>query len=227
MPSAPDRSIICYVTDRKALGARDPVEKLVDQIRAAMAAGTDWVQVREKDLTARALLELVRKAVEITTERGVGAGGRVVVNDRIDVALASDAHGVHLGHESIPAREAVRWCRSGNAPADFFVGVSCHSLEEARQAERDGASYVFFGPIFETPSKAAFGRPQGIEKLGEACRGVKIPVIAIGGVNEKNSIACIRAGAAGIAAIRLFQETRTGGGLEDAVQRIRNSGKDN
>ena len=225
MSSAPDRPIICYVTDRRALGARDPVEKLVDRIGAAMAAGTDWVQVREKDLTARALLELVRKAVEITTE--LGAGGRVVVNDRMDVALASDAHGVHLGHESVPAREAVRWCRSGNAPADFLVGVSCHSLEEVRQAERDGAGYVFFGPIFETPSKAAFGRPQGIEKLGEACREVKIPVIAIGGVNEKNGIDCIRGGAAGIAAIRLFQGARTGGGLEDAVERIRNSGKDN
>jgi len=207
------------------LGARDPVEKLVDQIRAAILAGADWVQVREKDLTARALLNLVQRAADIASE--CGAGVRVVVNDRIDVALAAGALGVHLGHESIPAKDVVRWRRSGNAPADFCVGVSCHSLEEARQAEQDGASYVFFGPIFETPSKIPFGRPQGIEKLGEVCRGAGMPVIAIGGVNEKNSIDCMRAGAAGIAAIRLFQEARTASGLAAAIHRIRNGGKDN
>jgi thiamine-phosphate pyrophosphorylase len=205
--------------------ARDPVETLGDHIHAAVSAGADWVQVREKDLTARALFGLVRRSVEITNERDTGA--RVVVNDRIDVALAAGAHGVHLGHDSIPAKEVVRWCRSGNAPTDFFVGVSCHSLEEVRQAEQDGASYVFFGPVFETPSKIPFGRPQGIAKLEQVCRGAGIPVIAIGGVNRENSVDCLRASAAGIAAIRLFQETRTADKLADSIRRLRTFVKHN
>jgi thiamine-phosphate pyrophosphorylase len=217
------RPIICYVTDRKALNAQNTSAKILSQIRSALLAGADWVQVREKDLTTEALLDLVRKAVEVAGECG---SGRIVVNDRIDVALAGGAHGVHLGHTSIPAREAVRWCRCGNAPDDFFVGVSCHGLEEARQAQQDGARYVFFGPIFETPSKIPFGRPQGLEKLGVVCRGVEIPVIAIGGVNDKNAIECIRASAAGIAAIRLFQESATRE-LADAIRSIRNGANEN
>ena len=96
-----------------------------------------------------------------------------------------------------PRGEVVRWLRSGNAPADFLVGVSCHSLEEVREAENAGASYAFFGPVFDTPAKRAFGAPQGMARLEEVCRSVKIPVIAIGGVNEENAEECFRAGAVG------------------------------
>jgi thiamine-phosphate pyrophosphorylase len=132
LPTVSDRRpIICYVTDRKALGVQNTSAKVLSQIRSALLAGADWVQVREKDLTADAQLELVRKAVQVASQCG---SGRIIVNDRIDVALAAGAHGLHLGHASIPVREAVRWCRSGNAPHEFFVGVSCHNLEDARQA---------------------------------------------------------------------------------------------
>ena len=193
--------IVCYVTGRESLGAADSTEKLLAQIRAAVAAGTDWVQIRERDLTARELLALTRAAI------AAAAGcARVLVNDRIDVALAAGAAGVHLRGSSVPASEAVPWLRSGNAPEAFMVGVSCHSLDDAREAERAGATYLFFGPVFETPAKKQFGAPQGIAKLTEVCRGVRIPVIAIGGVSGPRGKECVQAGASGIAAIRMFQE---------------------
>lgn len=192
------------------------------RIRTAIAAGADWVQIREKDLPGRELLELARAAVSVATT----GKALVFVNDRLDVALAAGAAGVHLGGESMSAREVIRWCRSGNAPAGFQVGVSCHKLEEARETERAGAAYAFFGPIFDTPSKREFGPPQGIAKLAEVCSAVRIPVIAIGGVGADNGAECIRAGAGGIAAIRMFQEARDAAGLREAVARLRGaSGK--
>jgi len=148
----------------------------------------------------------------------------VIVNDRLDVALAAGAAGVHLGRESLGAREVVSWCRGGHAPAEFLVGVSCHSLAEAREAERAGAGYIFFGPVFDTPSKRGMGEPQGLARLGEICRVVKIPVLAIGGVSEENAGECIRAGAAGIAAIRMFQDARDAETLKQAVTRLHAQG---
>jgi len=144
----------------------------------------------------------------------------VIVNDRLDVALAAGAAGVHLGGGSMPAGEVVRWCRGGNAPAEFLVGVSCHSFEETREAEAAGANYAYFGPVFETPSKTPFGPPQGIARLAEVCRSVRLPVIAIGGVNEENGAECLRAGATGVAAIRLFQEARDAAELAAQVARL-------
>jgi len=185
----------------------------------AVAAGVDWVQIREKDLPARELLALARASVRIAVEIS-SAEARVIVNDRLDVALAAGATGIHLGGESLPAREVVRWCRSGNAQADFLIGVSCHSLEQTREAESAGANYVFFGPVFDTPSKQALGPPQGIAKLAEVCRAVRIPVIAIGGANEENASECVRTGAAGVAAIRLFQEAGELADLKSAVERL-------
>jgi thiamine-phosphate pyrophosphorylase len=209
--------IICYVTDRKSLGEGEGGAGVLGRIRAATAAGVDWVQIREKDLPGRELLGLAREAV---AARGVA---RVIVNDRVDVALAAGAAGVHLGRESLEARDVVRWCRAGNAPADFLVGVSCHSLEEARVAESAGAAYIFFGPIFDTPSKRGMGEPQGIARLAETCRGVAIPVLAIGGVSEENAGDCVRAGAAGIAAIRMFQDARDVAALKNSLGRLRTS----
>jgi len=185
----------------------------------AVAAGVDGVLIREKDLPARELLALARASVRIAAEIRSGEA-RVIVNDRLDVALAAGATGIHLGGESLPAREVVRWCRSGNAQADFLIGVSCHSLEQTREAESAGANYVFFGPVFDTPSKQAFGPPQGISKLAEVCRAVRIPVIAIGGANEENASECLRTGAAGVAAIRLFQEAGELADLKSAVERL-------
>jgi len=207
------------VTDGKALGADDRIASVLARIQAAVAAGVDWVQIREKDLAARELLALSRTAVRAAEETGT-ANARVIVNDRLDVALAAGAAGVHLGGESLPAREAARWCRSGNAPADFLIGVSCHATEEAREAEDFGASYIFFGPVFDTPAKRRFGPPQGIAKLAEVCRAARIPVIAIGGITEKNGSECFRAGAAGVAAIRLFQEADDAAELKRAIERL-------
>ena len=128
---------------------------------------------------------------------------------------------MHLGRESLGAREVVSWCRGGHAPAEFLVGVSCHSLEDAREAEGAGAAYIFFGPVFDTPSKRGMGEPHGVVRLAETCRSVKIPVLAIGGVSEENAGECIRAGAEGIAAIRMFQDARDPAATKDVVERLR------
>ena len=213
------KPIVCYVTDREALGADDPAGNLITRIRAAVAAGVDWVQIRERDMPARELLALAKGAID-----ACDAKARIIINDRLDVALAAGAAGVHLGGASVPAREVASWCREGNAPVEFLIGVSCHSLEEVREADAAGASYVFFGPVFETPSKKTFGSPQGVETLAELCGAVRIPVIAIGGVSEENAAECVRAGAAGIAAIRMFQEWREPETLKRAIARLHDGG---
>jgi thiamine-phosphate pyrophosphorylase len=209
------KPIVCYVTGRKSLGEADATETLLARIRAAAEAGVDWVQIREREMGARALLELAKAAVAASAGQA-----RILINDRLDVALAAGAAGVHLRGESMPAGEVIPWLRAGNAPPDFLVGVSCHSLDDARQAEKAGANYLFFGPVFETPAKKQFGAPQGAEKLAEVCRAVKIPVIAIGGMSGDRSFECLRAGASGIAAIRMFQEAREPAALRAAVDQI-------
>jgi thiamine-phosphate pyrophosphorylase len=239
--AARKRPVICYVTERYAterdaterhvidrtlLRSPNPDATLLENISAAIEAGVDWVQLREKDMAGRQLLELARATIDIATrdiangdiakreaepaqhtsgERN-GAGARVIVNDRLDVALAAGAAGVHLGGDSASVVDVARWCLAGNAPAGFSIGVSCHSIEESRQAEERGADHVIFGPVFDTPSKRPFGASQGISRLAEVCSALKIPVIAIGGINEETAMQCVRAGAAGVAAIRLFQE---------------------
>jgi thiamine-phosphate pyrophosphorylase len=231
LPSAAEslerKPIICYVTDGKSLApgsrAGDRIEKLLGRMRDAIAAGIDWVQIREKGFQARELLALASGAVSSAAEFRT-SDVRAIVNDRLDVALAASAAGVHLGGESLPAREVVEWCRGRNAPADFLIGVSCHSLEQAREAESAGASYVFFGPIFETPSKRPFGPPQGVVALAEVCRTARIPVIAIGGINATNASVCLHAGAAGIAAIRLFQDLRDAEDLRRTIERLHFTG---
>lgn len=215
MLPAPKIPIICYVTDRKSLGESEGGTGVLGKIRAASAAGVNWVQIREKDLSGRELLGLAREAV------AAEGGARVIVNDRLDVALAAGVAGVHLGRESLGSRDVVSWCRGGHAPADFLVGVSCHSLEDAREADRAGASYIFFGPVFDTPSKRGMGEPQGVARLAGICRGVAIPVLAIGGVSEENAAECIRAGATGIAVIRMFQDARDVAGMKGVVERLR------
>jgi thiamine-phosphate pyrophosphorylase len=216
-------AIVCYVTSRTSLTSGAPIPGLLERIRAAIEAGADWVQIREKDLPARDLTALAREAVIIAAAaRNPGLAGKaaILINDRLDVAIASGASGVHLGRESAPAREVVRWCRGGSAPADFRVGVSCHSLDETREAESAGAAYVFLGPVYNTPSKRRFGAPLGIERLAEVCRCVRIPVIAIGGVNAENAAECVGAGAAGIAAIRMFQEVSDARALREVIARL-------
>ena len=170
------------------------------------------VQIREKDLAARDLLDLAKAAVAAANRRG-SEGSRVVVNDRLDVALAAEAHGVHLGTQSMPADVVRR-----SVPQDFLVGVSCHSLQEALAAGAAGADYLLLGPIFETPSKLAYGSPLGLARLREVALHVKTPVLALGGITVDRVKACLEAGAAGIAAIRLFQDCDS---LEARVRELR------
>ena len=210
--SARRGGLVCYVTDRRAFPppsrctASTPsgwAAHLLDTIARAVATGVDLVQLREKDLTGKALLDLAQAA-------NVRAPGKLIINDRLDVALAARAAGVHLGGESVPVSEVTRLRGNGGEstlPHGFLVGRSCHSLEEALEAERSGADYVFFGPVFATPSKAQFGPPQGLDALAAVCRGLRIPVLAIGGITLESAATCVAAGAAGIAAIRLFQES--------------------
>jgi len=194
---------LCYVTDRKALAgsAEEQIRLLLEKMESAARAGVDWIQVREKDLSGRELAALVSEAL-----RRVPNSCRVLVNDRLDVACATRACGVHLGEQSLPVDHAKRLVREREFAREFLVGVSTHSAEAARVAEGNGADYVIFGPVYETPSKAAYGPAQGLERLAEVCRSVSIPVIAIGGITMENARDCRAAGPAGIAAIRLFQE---------------------
>jgi thiamine-phosphate pyrophosphorylase len=195
---------------------------MLRKISQAIAAGVDWVQIREKDMAAGELLTLAQQAVRAGDGEGLpGARKKIIVNDRLDLAIATSAAGVHLGRESAPVSEVVGWCREGNAPREFMVGVSCHSLAEAREAERAGASYVIFGPIFDTPSKRAFGEPVGSAQLSRVCAALKIPVLAIGGVDARSARECLRAGAAGIAAIRMFQDAQDADELKSTIESLR------
>jgi thiamine-phosphate pyrophosphorylase len=220
--------VFCYVTDRRSLEgspASAPLEpdrsvlpevnSLFESISHAIAAGINWLQIREKDLDTRKLLEVARFAMA----KAHATSTRVVINDRLDVALAVNAAGIHLGEKSLPLDMVSEWRRSSGR-TDFLIGVSCHSLEAACAAAAGGADYIFFGPVFATPSKAAFGAPQGIDRLREVCASVKIPVLAIGGLNLDNARDCLKAGASGIAAIRLFQNAKGSAEVAAELKRI-------
>ena len=217
--------LLCYVTDRRSLPLTEPgeaVENLLAKIGAASAAGVDWIQIREKDLSGREYTLLTREALRRATkwQASNSAATRILVNDRLDVALAERASGVHLAENGLPLPEAKRLANAQTPGQDFLVGVSCHSLEAARSAADGGASYLFFGPVYATPSKAAFGAPQGLERLGAVCRAASIPVLAIGGITLANAAACLAAGASGIAAIRLFQDAPDISSLVQSLRKL-------
>jgi thiamine-phosphate pyrophosphorylase len=158
--------------------------------RAALDGG-DMIQIRAKELSARALSELVRGAVA-----NAGAS-RILVNTRTDVALACGAHGVHLPAGSIAPNTIRRIVPNG-----FLIGVSCHTIDELRAAERDGADFAVYGPVFPSVTKSL--TPVGIEAFRTAAASVRLPVYALGGVTRENTASCLAAGAAGIAGISLF-----------------------
>ena len=182
--------IRCYITDSRTLVA----ETLLEAIGRNLAAGVTWIQIREKDLSARALFELVEADLKLPNPHG----SQFLVNTRADVAIAAGAGGVHLPAGSPPARI---WRRPG-----VLVGVSCHSVDDVRQAEIEGADYAVFGPVFPPRSKTTRDEPRGLDDLRRAAAAVNIPVLALGGVTRENGDACVAAGAAGIAGISLFQE---------------------
>jgi thiamine-phosphate pyrophosphorylase len=227
--------ILCYVTDRHSLRVapgENSADALLGRIEAVAAAGIDWIQLREKDLSGKDCAALAREALRRVAQATSLAGRprivmpRILLNDRLDVALAERAGGVHLGENSLPICEARRLIdaamASSNVENDFLAGVSCHSLKAAQSAAAAGADYIFFGPVFTTPSKAAFGAPQGLNMLAEVCRAVAIPVLAIGGITSENAASCLASGAAGIAAIRLFQDAED---LTQLVARLRQFGR--
>lgn len=167
-------------------------DALAGKVIEALEGGVKLVQLREKDLGGRKLLELALRMRSVT--RGYGA--RLLVNDRVDVALLSDADGVHLGQSSVPPREARKLLGEAG-----LIGVSAHSLKEAVRAEEDGADFVTFGPVYLTPSKAGYGPPVGLPALKDASSSVKIPLFAIGGVKAGNVKEVLAAGAYGAAVI--------------------------
>ena len=197
------------VTDRRRFGL--DADALVARVAAAAARGIDVVQVRERDLPDRALVSLVRTMGAALD----GTRARVVVNDRADVALAAGAAGVHLPADSAPASRIRRM-----VPSDFTIGRSVHSLAEIDDAVRDGAcDYLIFGTVFPSPSKPAGHRTAGVGALREACRLTRLPVLAIGGITPQQ-IADVRdAGAAGIAAITLFEDVESMPAVMDLVRR--------
>jgi thiamine-phosphate pyrophosphorylase len=183
----------CYITDRRTL----PADKnLIDNIARNLAAGVEWIQIREKDLSARELFDLTALVLWLPNPHQ----SKILVNTRVDVALAAGADGVHLPAGS-PAPGRWRTCsRQG-----FLIGVSCHTLEEVRVAEQEGADYVVFGPVFAPRSKMTALQPRGLDALGQAALAVRIPVLALGGITADNARDCIQAGAAGVAAISMYQ----------------------
>ena len=203
------------MTDKNALSV-SPVESralLLEKVKAAAAAGVDWIQIREKTPSGRELAELANQAM-----RAAPAPCRVLINDRLDVACAVGAAGVHLTEQSISVADARKFARERGLPAAFLVGASTHSLDSARAAADSGANYIIFGPVFSTPSKAAYGPPQGLERLATICRSASVPVLAIGGITPENAGECIAAGVAGIAAIRIFQQSAN---LPAVIQQLR------
>lgn len=163
-----------------------------------MGAQIDLVQVREKNLSASVLYQLALSAARITK----GTATKLLINDRSDIAVAAGADGVHLTTSSLPT--AVVRHAFGD---DFLIGVSTHSLEEAKIAWDGGADFAVFGPVFETTSKKGFAEPPGLTGLTRVCSAAfPFPVLALGGVRVDNVAECIRAGARGVAAIRMLQE---------------------
>ncbi len=176
------------ITDRLQTGTRN----LRDVVEEALDGGVKAVQLREKDLSSRELYELAYDMRKLTSRYGA----RLLINDRLDIALAVDADGVHLGGDSIPIYRA----RKLLGP-QRLIGVSCHNQVNAITAQEKGADFITFGPVYYTPSKARFGKPVGIDKLESVTHLLNIPVFAIGGITAATTREVLAAGVAGIALI--------------------------
>jgi thiamine-phosphate pyrophosphorylase len=214
------RLLLYYITERRQLAGMSPEKerRLIDKISECAAAGVDFIQLREKDLSTREQEVLAGKAIAAIPP---GSATKLLINSRIDVALACGAHGVHLPANSLSASEA----RSIFARAGIsypVIAVSTHSAEAVAAAESHGADFAVFGPVFE---KGGVANRSGLEQLAAASRRAQssnspMPVLAVGGVTLDNAALCLAAGAAGIAAIRLFQE----GEVMQIVEKLRRAG---
>jgi thiamine-phosphate pyrophosphorylase len=211
--------LLYYITDRRGFGGTESEKRaaLLRRIAEAARAGVDYIQLREKDLAGEELEQLAREAVGAVRENS--ATTNLLINSRVDIALAVGADGVHLPAGSPPAHE-IRdlWLRSCNR--EPLICVSAHSLEDIRQAQASGASFAVLAPIFEKDSIGTKGI--GLEVLRTACpppsaNQARLGVLALGGVTLANARSCIDAGASGVAGIRLFQQ----GDLSETVHQLR------
>lgn len=202
--------VVCLVTDRRRIRLTD--DGLAAMVERAARAGVELVQVRERDLDGGPLLRLVRLCLDAVH----GTRTRVLVNERVDVALAAGAHGVHLRGESMPAARVRRM-----VPPGFLIGRSVHTVGEAEDVARAGGlDYLLFGTVLATASKP--GRaPAGIDTLARVVSATALPVLAVGGVGPDTAGAVGSSGAAGFAAIGLFSEADSPGAIEGVVTRTR------
>jgi thiamine-phosphate pyrophosphorylase len=198
------------VTDRHRTCGRP----LLDVVEQALLGGVDAVQLREKDLAGRALFELAAPLCALCHRYGA----RLLVNDRIDVALAVHADGVHLPANSFTPRDARRLLGP-----EALIGVSTHSLDDACAAQQAGADFIVFGPLFDTPSKRAFGPPVGLDALADVTRATSLPVVAIGGITAERAPAVQAHGTHGIAVIAAILAAPEPGAAARALRRALNS----
>jgi thiamine-phosphate pyrophosphorylase len=213
--------LLYYITDRAELGhtESDRRRRLLQTIEEAVACGIDFIQLREKDLPIRELEILATQAEQIVRESR-GGSTRLLVNSRVDVAIAAQAQGVHLRSNDISPLDARAAWRKVDGKQLPVIAVSCHTEAEVARAADSGADLVVFGPVFEKKNTADIV-PRGLDRLHSAC-AFKIPVLAIGGVTHENAALCVNAGAAGVAGIRLFQDRD----MTDTVTRLRESVRD-
>ena len=203
--------LLYYITDRRQFPGSDSEQRrsVLRAVERAARAGVDYIQLRERDLCGRALEQLAKDAVAAV--RAATTGTRLLVNSRLDVALACGADGVHLRSDDPFASEARMMAR---ARAGFLVGVSCHTPTEVRTAWSHGADFAVFGPVFEKNGV----KSTLVGGLRTACAAAPTAVFALGGVTAENAGACVKAGAAGIAGIRLFQQAED---LEVLIRALR------
>jgi thiamine-phosphate pyrophosphorylase len=185
-------------------------QAILTQVSAAVAAGIDLLQIREKNLSARVLFELCEQAGRLTS----GTSTRLLVNDRADIAAGAGADGVHLTARSLDAATIRK-----TFGAKLLIGASTHSIDEAVAARDGGADFIVFGPIFETPSKLQYGAPLGLDRLSAATTSLRnFPVLALGGITFGNAQDCLNAGASGIAGISLFSDHTKLSGIAGGIK---------
>jgi thiamine-phosphate pyrophosphorylase len=228
-----DRCLFYYITDRSQFRGDEDTQRqvLLAKVAEAACAEVDYIQLREKDLSARELemlardaLTAVRNSTPLRTDSrelrtGTELKTRLLINSRTDVALAAGADGVHLRADDVAPYEVRRLLEvsAHQSPATdhFLVAASCHAAADVLRAESEQADFAVFAPVFGKRGSAGMP-PVGLAALHEAC-SAKIPVLALGGVTMENAASCLSVGAAGVAGIRLFQENK----IEDVVRALR------
>ncbi len=192
------------ITDRKLFNDKDA---FFNAIEKALKSGVRLLQLREKDLPTRHLLDIAYKLRTLTTQYSA----KLFINDRVDIALCVNADGIHLGQGSIPPHAAKKIVKE-----NMLIGVSTHSSREALLAQQEGADFITFGPVYQTPSKLKYGAPVGLGALRDTRKSISIPIIGIGGINHDNIKKVLDAGVDGVAMIRSILSDEN---IEDSVKK--------